>query len=269
SWPESPSSLIAKDTRGFRRVKDAPLAAHNRRSNSQRSEKPPGAERHQLQHSSPAKRAQQKRLPDQHRYRARGGAKPSTLPTVSPARMDATSSRHRRHRQPLSPPADRTPVSRRSPHHHSRSKTMPPSSPAKDLLRRAQQSAAKGADALGRRPFVMDLILGSRPAVKQYSEDVIMEAIELSRDALRPTADLHAPEDGRRAELRGDWRSAGSCTAAVGGSPQSATCMMNPGYQVSAERSTAVWSRDELSPAEQSPSNCISSPSQRRTPQHM
>ncbi|KAI0335688.1 hypothetical protein GY45DRAFT_1366755 [Cubamyces sp. BRFM 1775] len=231
------------------RVMDAPLAAHYRRSTRQRSEKPSGAGRHQLQHTPPTKRAQRKRLPDQHRYRARGGAKPTTLPVLSPARMDATSPRHRRHRQPPSPPADRPLGSRRSPHHHSRSKTMPPSSPAKDLLRRAQQSAAKGADALGRRPFVMDLILGSRPAVKQYSEDVIMEAIELSRDALKPTAGLHAPEDGRRAELRGGWRSAGlgSCTAAGGGSPQSATCMMNPGYQVSAERSTAVWSPDELS----------------------
>ncbi|OCH96007.1 hypothetical protein OBBRIDRAFT_830601 [Obba rivulosa] len=53
-------------------------------------------------------------------------------------------------------------------------------SPARDLLKRAQQGAEADAASSGRRPFIMDIILDSRPPVSAYSEDVLMDAIERS-----------------------------------------------------------------------------------------
>ncbi|KAL7282572.1 hypothetical protein ACG7TL_004043 [Trametes sanguinea] len=245
---------------------NAPPVSQMRRSTRPRPEQSPGTGRHQ-QRTSPAKQ-QRKRPNDEHRVR--GGAKYNNTPhNVSPARMDATSTRHRRYRKPPSSAGDRPPSAQETTH-QTQSAPKPSSSPAKDLLRRAQQSAATDVDSLGRRPFIMDLILGGRPVVSQYSEDVIMEAIELSRAALRPAAGSFSSADERSvAMLREERPEAGEfSTAASGKLPQ----LANAGYQVSAERTTAIWPRDEPPPClpEMSQPNRISSPSIRLgTPQHM
>ncbi|KAI0353056.1 hypothetical protein OH77DRAFT_658890 [Trametes cingulata] len=211
---------------------DAPPESQIRRSSKQRSEKPSAPRRHQ-QRTSSAK--QRKRQPGEHRVR--GGATPTALHPASPARMDATSSRHRRHRQPPSPAPDRPLATRPSAGPEVRSASLPPSSLTRDLVRRIQQSTATAAETSGRRPFFMDEVLGSRPVVSQYSEDVIMEAIELSRDALRPAAGRAILEDERSLELRREGQMSISNAATLGKTPQ----LAKPGYQVSAERSTATW----------------------------
>ncbi|KAI9000803.1 hypothetical protein BD414DRAFT_451489 [Trametes punicea] len=238
------------------RVMHAPPVSQIRRSTKPRSEQSPGTGRHQ-QRTLSAK-VQRKRHTDEHRVR--GGATSSTLHNISPARMDATSSRHRRHRQPHDRPSGALPAARQG-----GSIPSPSSSPAKDLLRRAQQCAATDTDASGRRPFIMDLILGDRPVVSQYSEDIIMEAIELSRDALRPAAGTPTLADARSLELRWEGQADEVFTAASGNSPQ----LMSAGYQVSAERTTATWSRNETSLPDMSPSNHISLPPELDMPQHM
>ncbi|CDO73766.1 hypothetical protein BN946_scf185015.g94 [Trametes cinnabarina] len=227
------------------RVMDTPPVSQIRRSSRPRTEQSPGTGRHRQQRISPAKQ-QRKRPSDKHRVR--GGAKYNTLHNVSPALMDATSSRHQRHHKP-STLADEQPATA----------TPKPSSPAKDMLRRAQQSAAVDAESLGRRPFIMDLILGGQPVVSHYSEDVIMEAIELSRAALRPAAGTCTSADELSLDLRGECQAGEFSTAPSGTSPPS----MNAAYQVSAERTTAAWPRDEPCLPEMSPSNYMSSPSVR------
>ncbi|KAI0638399.1 hypothetical protein C8Q77DRAFT_429699 [Trametes polyzona] len=238
----------------------------------QRAEKPPGPRRHHQRTSSAKQRKQQ---PDEQRVR--GGAKPSTLSSTSPAHVGATSPRHRRHRQPPSPAGDRPLGRTRTPPRQGRSAATPPSSPARDLLRHAQRSAATDTDVTGRRPFVMDLILASRPVVSRYSEDVIMEAIELSRAALRPTAGIPVPSEDagedacRSSVLRWDARTvypgAGGGLMGDGKTPQQ---LAEGGYQlpVSAERSTAVWAQDDTSPQGLPTPGHIPSPSI-GTPQHM
>ncbi|KAI0650521.1 hypothetical protein C8Q79DRAFT_1006776 [Trametes meyenii] len=230
------------------------------RSAGPRAETPAGTRRHQ-QHPATAKK--RKRMPDEHRVR--GGAKPTTLHrTPASARMEATSTRHRRHRQPPSSADDR-PLGLRAALGKTRSAPGPPSSPAQDLLRRARRSAASGVDAFGRRPTVMDVVLASLPVVSRYSEDVIMEAIELSRDALKPAAGTSVLEE-RSLAPAWDGRAAISRTARVAGrTPQ---LLPHAGYQVSAERSTAVWPGEDPSLAGRSPPNPNPSPSF-GTPQYM
>ncbi|KAI0677324.1 hypothetical protein C8Q78DRAFT_83355 [Trametes maxima] len=231
------------------------------RSAGPRAETSMGTRRHQQR---PATAKQRKRVPDEHRVR--GGAKPTTLHTLSSAHMEATSSRHRRHRQPPSSAGDR-PLGPRAAAGKTRSAPGPPSSPAQDLLRRARRSAAAGVDAFGRRPTVMDVVLASLPAVSRYSEDVIMEAIELSRDALRPTAGVSSLEERSLAPAWDERPAAISRTArAAGKTPQ--LPVPYAGYEVSAERSTAVWPGEDPSLAGRSPPNPNPSPSF-GTPQHM
>ncbi|OJT05356.1 hypothetical protein TRAPUB_3797 [Trametes pubescens] len=240
-------------------VMDASPGSQIRRS-KQRSEKPSVSRRHP-ERTSPAKC---KRAPDEQRMR--GGAKPSMLqPPTPPARKGATSSRHWRHRQPPAP--DRR-LNTRTPPRQAKAPAMPTPSPAQDLLQRAQRSAATETDAAGRRPFVMDVILGGRPAVLQYSEDVILEAIELSRDALRPAAGPLDPEDEddcSSATPRGDGRSANAGTAGM--HDKTPRRVARPAFQVSAERSTAVWIQSDTSPREMSARSQLSSLSV-GTPQH-
>ncbi|KAI9068507.1 hypothetical protein FKP32DRAFT_139518 [Trametes sanguinea] len=246
------------------RAMDAPPVSQMRRSTRPRPEQSTGTARHK-QRTSPAKQ-QRKRPNDEHRVR--GGAKYNNalhcvrLHNVSPARMDATSSRHRRNRKPPSSAGDRPLSAEETTRPPTSNAPEPSSSPAKDLLRRAQHSAATDVDSLGRRPFIMDLILGGRPVVSQYSEDVIMEAIELSRAALRPSAGPFSSADERSAMPREERpEEAGEfSTAASGKSPQ----LANAGYQVSAERTTAIWPRDKPPCLpEMSQPNRISSPSVR------
>lgn len=115
----------------------------------------------------------------------------------------------------------------------------------------------------------MDVILGSRPAVLQYSEDVILEAIELSRDALRPAAGSLDPEDEDDrsfATPRGDGRSTNAGTACMHDS-LTPRRVARAAFQVSAERSTAVWIQSDTSPREMSARSQLSSLS-KGTPQH-
>ncbi|EIW61662.1 uncharacterized protein TRAVEDRAFT_69966 [Trametes versicolor FP-101664 SS1] len=247
SIPLNPRLLTDEYDRRFRHVTimDASPGSQIRRS-QQRSEKPSAPRRHP-ERTSPAKR---KRLPDTEQ-RMRGGAKPGTLPPTPPARKGATSTRHRRHRQPPAP--DRR-LNTRTPPRQARSPAMPSPSAAQDLLQRAERSAATETDAAGRRPCVMDVILGSRPAVLQYSEDVILEAIELSRDALRPAAGSLDPEDElddrRSATPRGGGRSTYAGTARM--HDKTPRRVARAAFQVSAERSTAVWIQSDTSPREMS-----------------
>ncbi|KAI0832645.1 hypothetical protein BC628DRAFT_336022 [Trametes gibbosa] len=241
----------------------SPTSQIRRSSTKQRSEKTSEPRRHP-QRTPTAKR--RKQLTDGQRVR--GGVHPGALPSTSSPHTGATSTRHRRHRQPLSPTADR-PLVTRTPPRHARSAPKPPSSPAKDLLRRAQRSAASATDASGRRPFIMDVILGSRPAVSHYSDDVILEAIELSRDALRPTAGAPDPENARSLALRKGGRTVNSGTASL----MEQTPLRGAkarGYRMSAERSTVDWipDEDDTSPQLLSPQVQIPSPSG-GPPQHM
>ncbi|KAH9850800.1 hypothetical protein C2E23DRAFT_299979 [Lenzites betulinus] len=241
---------------------DVPPVSQIRRSTKQRPETSSGPRRHPQRTPSTKRR---KGLTDEQR--ARGGAQPSTRLNTAPARKGATSSRHRRHRQPQSPTGDR-PLVARTPPRQARSAPKPPSSPAKDLLRRAQRSVATATDASGRRPFIMDVILGSRPVVSEYSDDVILEAIELSRDALRPTAGPPDPAHAPSRALRRGARSANSGTASLmDGTPLRAK---ESGYRMSAERSTVDWTPDEddTSPQQLSPQAQVHSPSG-APPQHM
>ncbi|KAI0772139.1 hypothetical protein BD413DRAFT_548658 [Trametes elegans] len=200
----------------------APSHTQQRSPRLRAEKKQPGPRRHQ-QRTPSAKPQPRKRLPDEHRVR--GGATPTTLPNGSLARMDAASPRRRRHR--------------------------PPPPPAGERARRP----AVGTDAYGRRLCIMDVVLGSRPAVARYSEDVIMEAIELSRDALRPAAVrlLHPPPPGEPAghssSLLGLLRDRGTDDTSGAPSGSRTPQRANAGYQVSAERSTAAWWRDEGTPS--------------------
>ncbi|KAI0375877.1 hypothetical protein BV20DRAFT_20703 [Pilatotrama ljubarskyi] len=235
---------------------DAQPGLHIQRSSKQPSEKPSGSRRHQQRTSSAKQRKGQS-----NEHRVRGGATPTALHPASPAHMDATSSRHRRHRQPPSPAPDRRLATRPS---EVRSALLPPSSPTRDSVRRAQRSAAIDTETPRGGAFFMDEVLGSRPVVSQYSEDVIMEAIELSRDALRPAAGRSILEDERSLELRREGRISNPSPTTLGKTPQPT----KQGYQVSAERSTVTWTREDPVFTESSPPVQIPSPSV-GAPQHM
>ncbi|RPD66945.1 hypothetical protein L226DRAFT_608216 [Lentinus tigrinus ALCF2SS1-7] len=135
------------------------------------------------------------------------------------------------------------------------SASLPPSSPAKDLLRRARATAAADTDWLGRRPFIMDLVLGNRPVVPYQNEDAVLEAIALSEAALRPVRGVYNLEDYRSLELY--WEAQAASLHGAAGDEISQHLPV-PEFQLSAERSTVTWSGDE--DAESPPSNAGSSP---------
>lgn len=110
----------------------------------------------------------------------------------------------------------------------------PPHSFAKELLRSAQEIAEAKTDWLGRRPFIMDVILDSRLPVSEYSEDIIMEALELSEAAI-PGGSDYAFTDGE--SLDAYWTTQRSLWRGVAVQRTSPT--LSGQYQVSAERSTA------------------------------
>ena len=112
---------------------------------------------------------------------ARGGARSFTLHNNPSTQLEAHTSRHLRHRQSL-PRATRAGDRACTSHKVARPDefaSLPHSSPAKDLLWRARQTVAVDTDWLGRRPFVMDVILGNRPSVSRFREDAIMETPNL------------------------------------------------------------------------------------------
>ncbi|KAI0940158.1 hypothetical protein AcV5_001339 [Taiwanofungus camphoratus] len=132
----------------------------------------------------------------------------------------------------------------RSSDHHSMPSSMalasalPPSSPARELLRRAQQTAEVDTDWLGRRPFVMDVILNAMPPVSEYSEDIVMEALERSQ-AVFPRDDYVFDD---QESLERYWADHAALWRGVAVQP--AHYPSSKRYQVSAERSTASWTTD-------------------------
>ncbi len=217
--------------------------------------------------SSPSK--SNTRAPQRHSRRRtnkqqhlRGGAKAATLNNDPSKRTHTTSSRHIRNRQPATrairaadhsdtPQATEVAVSRPV-----ASASLPPLSPAKDLLRRAQATAAADTDWLGRRPFIMDVVLGNRPVSPQHREDAILDAIELSKAALGPGRGVCRLEGDRSLQLYGEAQALSSRWAA---GCEISQHILIPEYQVSAERSTVTWPGDEDTESPP-PSNAGSSP---------
>ncbi|KAI0720339.1 hypothetical protein C8T65DRAFT_9704 [Cerioporus squamosus] len=194
----------------------------------------------------------------------RGGAKAAALDNDASKTTHTTSSRHIRNRQAATRTtraADRSHTPQATEDAVSRpvevaSASLPHLSPAKDLLRRARATAAADADWLGRRPFIMDVILGNWPVVSQHREDAILDAIELSQAALGPVGGVYRLEEERSLELY--WEAQATSLRWAAGDSEISQHIHIPDYQVSAERSTVTWPGDEdaVSP----PSNAGSSP---------
>lgn len=211
---------------------------------------------------------------------------PSTC--TSTTRAVGSSSRHTRHGQPRtrarrtaaddrpSAPRDEFP---RQVHPAS----SPPPSPAKDLLRRARATAEAETDWLGRRPFIMDLVLANRPATGSQQpgarpllpggspasgldEDGVLEAIELCAAALRPVRGVYPIADARSLEIYWEAQAARSLLLGAGDVSQLAPV---PAYEVSAERSTVSWAGDGDDEAAGSPLSGDDSLPSVGTPQHM
>ena len=123
------------------------------------------------------------------------------------------------------------------------------------LLRKAQQVAEADAALLGRRPSIMDVILNSRAPVSQYSEDIVMEALERSEAAFPVKHDYVFDDNGDGVEQYWAdqatlWRGMESDDEV----PQVSD--LRNRFQESAERSTASWPSD----AEDDASDVQSSP---------
>ncbi|KAI0751017.1 hypothetical protein C8Q80DRAFT_1268313 [Daedaleopsis nitida] len=192
----------------------------------------------------------------------RGGAKSATLHNEpSTCTRAASSSRHIRHGQPRTQTRrtaadDRPSAPRDVLPRHARAASSPPPSPAKDLLRRARATAEAETDWLGRRPFIMDLVLANRSAGLQQSrapsqqqqqqhsdpeDDGVLEAIELCAAALRPVRGVYPIADARSLEIYWEAQAARSLLGAGGESQH----VPVPAHQVSAERSTVSWAGDD------------------------
>ncbi len=185
-----------------------------------------------------------RRADTHHTVSQSGGAKAATLhDNPSTSAQPAASSRHMRHRQPPRRPTRALAGDRVGPPHEVRQAmpaSLPLSSPAQELLRRARATAAIDTDWLGRRPFIMDVILGSRRP--EYGDGAVLEAVELYQAALGPAHGVYdAIEDERSLELYWEAQAA-RVRSAAGDETQH---LPVPAYQVSAERSTAIWAGDE------------------------
>ncbi|TCD67571.1 hypothetical protein EIP91_012268 [Steccherinum ochraceum] len=125
-------------------------------------------------------------------------------------------------------------------HAREASSTSASSSEAQHVLRLAREVTTEEFDPdlniRGRRPFIMDVILDAQPApVTQFSEDLLMDAIESRRSPRHPHTlsskrDLDAYWDAEHAL----WRGIPRVEAGADISPRVV-------YHVSAERSTASW----------------------------
>lgn len=132
----------------------------------------------------------------------------------------------------------------------------PPPSLAQELLRKAQQVVDLNTDDAGRRPCVMDVILNAKPPVFQYSEDIVMEALERSAAALPRQRVAYVVEDGGILDQSSGDQVALRQEIAV----HEVHYLPGKRYQVSAERSTASWSigQGDSSPRS-SPSSSVAS----------
>lgn len=132
---------------------------------------------------------------------------------------------------------------------------QPPPSPARALLTQARRAAARDADVRGRRPFIMDVILNARAPVSEYSEDVLMDALERSQAAL-PRARRHYAFDGVES-VDAYWADQAALWRGVAADQRDGSPLQR--YQVSAERSTAGWEIDgdeDAASSTSGPSDC-------------
>ncbi|PCH40858.1 hypothetical protein WOLCODRAFT_162603 [Wolfiporia cocos MD-104 SS10] len=198
----------------------APTPRRSARTGSHRPEEGPRAKRRRLI-VSPAK--------DQQEQRPR--ARQAAPPGVRPGSTVFARHRHSEGRY-ATPQAGGRHTARHS------AALSPPPSPARALLRQAQAVAELDTDWLGRRPFIMDVILNAKPPVSEYSEDIVMEALERSQAALprqQYQFDDHEGVEQYWADQAVLWRG-----VAVGRGHRP----LDKGYRVSAERSTASWPVD-------------------------
>ncbi|OBZ77130.1 NADH dehydrogenase [ubiquinone] iron-sulfur protein 8, mitochondrial [Grifola frondosa] len=206
-----------------------------------RSTRAPAAKRPRADRPQRQPRKQAVRAPTQIGKRSACGGAKSTGSAIPTAVSNSPRHRHKPHahlRHTSAGPAVAHP---------------PPLSPAKDLLRRAQQSAEVDTDWLGRRPFVMDLILNARPPVSAYSEDILMEALERSRTP-RPRGEYMFGDPGA---LDAYWADQAAVWRGV--AVDRMDFPSGIGYEVSAERTTASWAEGAEDGAQMCPSDACSS----------
>ncbi|KAH9948418.1 hypothetical protein B0H21DRAFT_707832 [Amylocystis lapponica] len=115
----------------------------------------------------------------------------------------------------------------------------PPTPPARDLLRRAQQTVEVDTDWLGRRPFIMDIILNAMSPAAENSEGVLLEAIGRSQADI-PRRDYVFTDKNSVDQY---WTDQAVLWRGIAVEPAPYLCQNR--YPVSAERSTAAWVADE------------------------
>jgi len=131
----------------------------------------------------------------------------------------------------------------------------PPSSQAKELLHLAKEAANLDLECLGRRPFIMDLILDTKPTITKYREDILMDALEETKQRFYPKADysFRKPSDLRKywSEQEELWR---NVPLDLGDSLDFSPKKL---YHVSAERTTA-WNStfDDMGGEHSQPEGC-------------
>ncbi|KZT71441.1 hypothetical protein DAEQUDRAFT_809778 [Daedalea quercina L-15889] len=130
----------------------------------------------------------------------------------------------------------------RAPNTLTLSSQAPPLSPERVLLRKAQQVVEADAALLGKRPCIMDVILNAKAPVSEYSEDIVMEALERSEAAFPVKHDYAFADDDGVERYWADqailWRGWDS------DSDDEAQPSDLIRFQESAERSTASWPSD-------------------------
>lgn len=134
------------------------------------------------------------------------------------------------------------PGSRRTPAAFRHTSPTPPPSPARVLLRNAQQVVEADAAMLGRRPSIMDVILNSRAPVSEYSEDIVMEALERSEAAFPVKRDFvfDVNDDG----VEQYWADQATLWRGMESDDEEPQLSDLNRFQESAERSTASWPSD-------------------------